>query len=265
MPLTKIDSPDDERLSGFRDIRERDLLGRHGLFIAEGKVVLRVLADSQTFGIEAVLVLESQLGTVQQILADRADVSVFVVGQEIMDGVTGFHVHRGVLALGRRRNPLLSGDLLQALPPMATILICIGISNHDNIGSIFRNAAALGCDAILLDQTCCDPLYRKSLRVSVGGVLKVPFARFEDRDVLLRQLNTAGFQQLALAPKGTHDIGAVTSTPRRAIYLGAEGDGLPAAILQAVQTVKIPMAAGFDSLNVASASAIALHRLVERM
>ena len=129
------------------------------------------------------------------------------------------------------------------------------------MGGIFRNAAAFGADAVLLDETCCDPLYRKAIRVSVGASLIVPFARVRGPSRLLDVLVEAGFEPIALSPRGAEPISALRRPDRAALLLGTEGPGLPGEILDRTRTVRIPMAADFDSLNVATASGIALHHL----
>jgi tRNA G18 (ribose-2'-O)-methylase SpoU len=132
------------------------------------------------------------------------------------------------------------------------------------MGSIFRNAAAFGADAVLLDETCCDPLYRKAIRVSVGATLKVPFASFADTAGFTATLARRGFEQVALSPSGQTDIRAAKSAERLALYLGTEGEGLPDSLLSRLRTVRITMSEGFDSLNVAAASAIALHHFSQQ-
>ncbi|GHD12037.1 hypothetical protein GCM10016234_15830 [Tianweitania populi] len=141
------------------------------------------------------------------------------------------------------------------------MVVLVGIANHDNVGAIFRNAAAFEADAVLLDETCCDPLYRKAIRVSVGAALKVPFARGGSASELADVLAKHDFNAVALSPSGAESLAAVTPTGRTAILLGTEGEGLPPALMQRLRTVRIPMSESFDSLNVATASAIALHRL----
>jgi tRNA G18 (ribose-2'-O)-methylase SpoU len=140
------------------------------------------------------------------------------------------------------------------------VAVLFGIANHDNMGGIFRNAAAFGADAVLLDADCCDPLYRKAIRVSVGGALVVSFARMRRGEDVLALLDRHGFTALALTPAGAADLKGVIPPARAAVLLGAEGPGLPANILSRASAVRIPMA-GFDSLNVATASGIVLHHL----
>jgi tRNA G18 (ribose-2'-O)-methylase SpoU len=258
----RIDDPDDPRIAAYRSIRERDLAGRHGTFIAEGKVVLNVLFSSGRFRADSVLVLENRLaGLAETLERAPADMPVYVASQDVMDAIAGFHIHRGILAVGRRGSKPAVEDLLQALPQDALVVVPVGISNHDNIGSIFRNAAAFEADAVLMDETCCDPLYRKAIRVSVGAVLKVPFTIARDAVALLQLLGAQGFEVLALSGSGTTEIGEIEPGGRKALLLGTEGQGLPDELMRAARTVRIPMSSGMDSLNVAAASAIALHRL----
>ena len=262
MTIVQIDDPSDPRLAPYRDIRERDLASRDGLFIAEGKVVLDVLLSARRFEPLSILLLESRVAGMEKTLAKALPaLPVYVAPASVMDAVAGFNVHRGVLAAVRRRPPEAVDELIAGLPRQALVLALVGISNHDNVGSIFRNAAAFGVDAVLLDRTSCDPLYRKAIRVSVGASLKVPFAVADDVGELIASLGAAGFEQYALSPRGRLDIGAVAPPLRAALYLGTEGEGLPESIMSGMTTVRIPIAPGFDSLNVAAASAVALHRL----
>lgn len=260
--IIRIDDPADPRVAPYLSIRERDLAGREGRFIAEGKVVLNVLFAARRFEAESALVLENRLAGLTETLALAPHgMPVYVAGQSVLDAIAGFHIHRGVLAVGRPAAPPDARALLGSLPEQALVLALVGISNHDNAGAIFRNAAAFGADAIFLDATCCDPLYRKAIRVSVGAALKVPFTVAGDRNELAATLAEAGFTSLALSPAGNTDIGEVRPAPRTALFLGTEGEGLPPALMKTMTTVRIPIARGFDSLNVAAASAIALHRL----
>jgi len=181
-----------------------------------------------------------------------------------MDAIAGFPIHRGILAIGRMRPPETASELLAALPARALVVVLIGIANHDNVGAIFRNAAAFGADAVLLDATSCDPLYRKAIRVSVGAALKVPFATGESVESLLDALDRHRFMPIALSPRGKDDIRATARSGRVALVLGTEGEGLPESLMSKMRTARIAMAPGFDSLNVGTASAIALHELWDR-
>ena len=259
--LFDVSDPDDPRVAAYRDIRERDLVGRQGLFIAEGEVVLRMLATSAECEVLSVLVADKRVGALNPILSQLpSDVPVYAAGQAVMDAVVGFPIHRGILALGRRRQVREAGDLLSGLGAQALVLALSGIANHDNMGGLFRNAAAFGVDAVILDETCCDPLYRKAIRVSVGASLILPYATLGGD--LVAGLLAAGLEPLALTPAGDCDLADLEPPPRAAVILGAEGPGLSEAILSRARGVRIPMAAGFDSLNVATTSGIVLHHLV---
>lgn len=256
----RIDDPADPRVAAYLSIRERDLAGRQGRFIAEGKVVLNVLFSAARFAVESALVLENRLqGLADTLRKAPSSMPLYIASQAVMDGIAGFHIHRGVLAVGHRRVSEEPETLIASLPRRAVVVVLVGISNHDNVGAIFRNAAAFGADAVLLDATCCDPLYRKAIRVSVGAALKVPFAMATNAEALADLLGAAGFQQIALSPAGIREIRNSAPADRVALYLGAEGPGLPDKLTSRLETVKIEMAPGFDSLNVAAASAIALH------
>ena len=262
LDLIRIDDPGDPRIACYRDIREKDLSGREGLFVAEGKVVLSVLFAARRFEVESVLLLENRVAGMQETLAAMPEgTPVYVASQDIIDRIAGFHLHRGVLALGRRRTGERFSELVASLPEKALVVALVGISNHDNAGAIFRNAAAFGADAVILDETSCDPLYRKAIRVSVGAALKVPFVQGGGADAMIAALDEAGFSVLALSPAGKAEITDLAPAARMALVLGSEGEGLPAGLLAKLRTVRIGMAPGFDSLNVAAASAVALHHL----
>jgi tRNA G18 (ribose-2'-O)-methylase SpoU len=267
-PLT-IETPDDLRIAEFRDIRERDLTGRQNRFIAEGTVVLRMLADAHAtgrgFSAEKILLLRNRLDGVAEILDTFPnDVPVYVADADVLDGIVGFNMHRGVLALGRREQATET-MLLDALPEQALVLVGCGISNHDNAGSMFRNAAAFRADAILLDETCCDPLYRKALRVSVGSVLSMPYHRGGDALALLSSLAERGFAIWTLSPRGETDIRQIPASGRMALVVGTEGEGLPEAVLSRFRSACIPQSEGLDSLNVATATGIALFAISSAM
>lgn len=255
-----ITDPADPRIAAYRDVRERDLIGREGHFIAEGEVVLRMLIRSPRHAAVSLLLAEKRVAALVPLLEELPDnVPVYSAGQEVLDAIAGFPLHRGILALGRRE-PLPSADaLLAGLGPRALVVVLFGIGNHDNMGGIFRNAAAFGADVVLLDPTCCDPLYRKAIRVSVGATLLVPTARLDGDAVDL--LTRHGFAALALSPAGETTLAALRRPDRAAVLLGSEGPGLPAGLLARTRTVRIPMASGFDSLNVATTSGIVLHHL----
>jgi tRNA G18 (ribose-2'-O)-methylase SpoU len=261
--LIAVEDPDDPRIEPYRAVRERDLAGREGRFVAEGEVVLRVLLTGSRFLAESVLVSQKRAAALESLLARvPPGVPVYVAPQAVMVGIVGFPIHRGLLAIGRRGPARSAAELLSTLPPTAIVLGLVGLANHDNVGGIFRNAAAFGADAVLLDETSCDPLYRKAIRVSVGAALTIPFARGGPGGEMLDALTEAGFEALALTPAGAEPLSVLRRAPRTALLLGAEGPGLPPEVLARTRTVRIPMADGFDSLNVATASGIALHHLM---
>ncbi|RCW28014.1 tRNA G18 (ribose-2'-O)-methylase SpoU [Ciceribacter lividus] len=261
---TEITDPDDPRIAEFRHIRERDLTGREGRFVAEGTVVLRMLAAAHRAGrgirVEKILLLRNRAAGLSDVLSLFPDnVPVYEAEAPVIDAIAGFHLHRGVLALGVRDTAPPLKELLRALPEEALVLAACGISNHDNIGAMFRNAAAFGARAVILDETCCDPLYRKALRVSVGSVLTMPYAREGSILDMLGALAEAGFAIWALSPKGETEIRDIAPSPRLALVMGTEGEGLPPAVLSRFHTARIAQSPDLDSLNVGTASGIALY------
>ena len=265
-PFIPIDDPEDPRVAAYRHVRERDLVGRDGGFIAEGEVVLRVLVMGGGPHRAASLLIDpkrlDKLGPL--IAALPEETPVYAASQAVLDAIAGFPLHRGILAHGLRAPDPGAAALLAGLGDQALVLALHGVANHDNMGGLFRNAAAFGVDAVVLDPTCCDPLYRKAIRVSVGAALKVPFARVRGDEDLLDRLEAAGLQVLALSPQGAEPLAGVTRPPRAALLLGAEGPGLPADVLACARTLSIAMSPGWDSLNVAAAAAVALHELTRR-
>lgn len=244
-------------------MRERDLAGREGLYVIEGRVVLEKAVAADPGALASVLLAEARLAPLGDVLAGLPEATpVYAASQAVMDAIVGFPIHRGVLALGRRRDRA-AAELLAGLPERALLLGLVGIANHDNMGGLFRNAAAFGADAVLLDATCCDPLYRKAIRVSVGAAVTTPFARLAPDADMVAELQDASFEVVALSPAGAADLRDYAPGPRTAVLLGAEGSGLPASVLDRARTVRIPMAGGFDSLNVATACGIVLHHVAQ--
>ncbi|MBC8716957.1 RNA methyltransferase [Ochrobactrum sp. Marseille-Q0166] len=260
--VVEIADSNDQRLAAYKNIREKDLVGRQQRFIAEGKVVLNVLFSEATrFETESLLILENRLNGLQDQLAHLpSGVEVYSVPQSVIDEVAGFHVHRGILAVGRRKPQPELADVITRLPETALVVVLCGISNHDNVGSIFRNAAAFEADCVFMDKTCCDPLYRKAIRVSVGATLKVPYFHGSNIETIVAELQAAEFNILALSPSSELNIYQAARNKRQALLLGTEGEGLPAHLLTQLTGARIPMSSQFDSLNVATASGIALSR-----
>ena len=238
-------------------MRERDLTGgADGRFIVEGKVPLSILLTRSRFQIESLFLCETRLNPLSGLLAQvPSDVPVYTAPQALMDEIAGFPIHRGVLACAAKGQPLRLNEVLSG----QRVLVLNEISNHDNVGAAFRNAAAFGADGIVLDAGSCDPLYRKAIRVSSGASLWLPYHQAGSGMDHIAALKHAGFTIWALTPSETaaalYDL---TIPDKLAVILGAEGPGLPNRMLEATQTVQIPMAQGFDSVNVATAGAIAL-------
>lgn len=243
-------------------MRERDLAGREGLFVAEGEVVLRLLLRQRRSAVVSLLVAEKRVAGLTEIIEMLPhDVPVYAATQDVMDGIAGFHLHRGILAIAQRPPEPSADELLAGLGPSALVVGLYGIGNHDNMGGIFRNAAAFGADAVVLASDCCDPLYRKAIRVSVGAVFIVPFARMKRDEDGLALFARHGLTVLAFTPGGKLPLAEVGPRARVAALFGAEGPGLAPEILAGARAVRIPMAAGFDSLNVATTAGIALSHL----
>ncbi|MDB5438066.1 MAG: methyltransferase [Caulobacteraceae bacterium] len=260
----EIDDPDDPRVAAYREIKERDLVGRQGRFIAEGEVVLRLLLRSAHYRPLSLLIDRKRVPALAPLLEQVPElVPIYAAGQDALDAIAGFHLHRGILALGEAAPSPGPDQLLAAMPDRALVLALVGIGNHDNMGGLMRNAAAFGANLVLIDSGCCDPLYRKAIRVSVGASLILPWARVDGGgEAMLSLLQAAGFEVLAFSPAGAEPLASLAGAPRAAVMLGPEGPGLSASLLAKTRTVSIEMAPGFDSLNVATAGAIALHHLM---
>jgi tRNA G18 (ribose-2'-O)-methylase SpoU len=232
-----------------------------GLYIAEStKVIGRAIAAGHRP--RSVLLQEKWLPDVEPLLEEFPDVPVYVGEPEVLEALTGFHLHRGALA-AMHRPPLRPVE--DVIAGARRVVILEDIVDHTNVGAIFRSVAGLGADAVLVSERCADPLYRRSVRVSMGTVLQVPWTRLPDWTTSRRILDDAGFHVAALA-LSDEAVGLDAFEPnppeRLAIALGTEGDGLSRAALAAADTVlTIPMQHGVDSLNVASASAVALWAL----
>jgi len=265
-----ISDPADTRVDDYRrlsDARARRQMeagdpasGHPGFFVAEGVPVIRRLLASRRH-VRSVLVDPARLAVLADDLTGL-DVSapVYVAEPEVLEALAGFDVHRGALAAADRW-PLPEPAAL--LPAARNVAVLEGINDHENLGVIFRNAAGLGIDAVFLCPRCCDPLYRRSVRVSMGHVLSVPWARLEPWPGGLERLRAAGFTVVALTPgPGAEPLEGPAPGERVALLLGAEGSGLsPAALAGADQRRRIPMAPGIDSLNVASAAAVAFYKI----
>lgn len=260
--LIEIDDPEDPRIENYRAVRERDLVGRAGIFIAEGKVVVEKLIGSAEYRPHSMLIAAKRVQALGPLLTRLPDeVPVFTAAKPVLDAIAGFAMHRGILAVGRRTAAPTADELLSTLRGPADVLLLSGIANHDNLGGIFRNAAAFGAAAVLLDSDCCDPLYRKAIRVSVGAALMVRHARLSRGEDALALLAGHDFEPVALSPAGAALLANWRPGPRNAVLLGAEGPGLSPDLINRARSLRIEMAGDFDSLNVATTSGIVLHHL----
>ena len=291
MHLTiQVDRKDDPRLTPYLSIREKDLTSGHGArFIIEGKVTLETALRRGRFKLESVFLAESRVAPLAELLdLVPEDVPVLVAPQAVMDAVAGFPKHRGVLACGLKGEIPAPREFLGPSPPVgeaaakrsegeapqtapldprkqgekSPLLLLSDLSNHDNVGACFRNAAAFGAGAVLMDGQCCDPLYRKAIRVSSGSTLWLPYAHGGTGIDMVNAAKAAGYEVWAMTPR--MEAAPLTSLPlpdKVAILLGAEGPGLTDDLIAACTPVRIPMSEGFDSVNVATAGAIALAHL----
>ena len=277
--LFPVTDPADARLADYRNIPDPELVARGGLFVAEGRfVVQRLLFRGARFQIRSLMVTRPALAALiqpspQDRLRNPADlctvldldcpVPVYVVPQELMNTVTGFNIHRGCLAIGVRR----AAEPWTAVVKGARRVVALeGVSNADNVGGIFRNAAAFGVDGVLLGPACADPLYRKAIRTSMGAALSVPFADAHPWPGILDLLREHGFAIVAMTlDDGAAPLREVASTigvRPAVVLLGHEGSGLSEpALARCTHRARIPITAGVDSLNVAAAAAIALYEM----
>ncbi|PXY20221.1 TrmH family RNA methyltransferase [Prauserella flavalba] len=266
-PLIYLDDPADGRLDEFRDLttadRRPDRPGGRGLVIAEGTVVVRRLLESR-YRVRALLGVERRFAELADDLAD-VTAPAYVTSADTMAEVVGFHLNRGVLAVADR---VPQPPLTEVLAGARVLAVLEGVGDHENLGSLFRNAAALGVDGVLLGPGCADPLYRRSVRVSMGHVLRVPFTRLDDWPGALEVVREHGFPIAALTPRpGAVELTKLPSVAgeRVALMLGSEGHGLSEqALASADLAVRIPMAGGVDSLNIATAAAVAFYEVTGR-
>ena len=264
MAVVPVEDPADPRVADYVGLtdaalrRRVELGGGAGIFIAEGPLVIRRLLRS-AYRVRSVLVTPRQLESLHDDLA-ALKAPVLVAAPAVMNAVVGFAIHRGALAAADRRPLPAPGEMLATARRVAVLE---DINDHENLGAVFRSAAALGVDAVLLSPGCCDPLYRRAVRVSMGHVLSVPYATVEPWPDGLAGIAAAGFRAVALTPAPDAvpvDRLGLRHADRVALLLGSEDRGLtPGAQATAHVRARIPMAPGVDSLNVAAAAAIAFH------
>ena len=255
--------PADSRVEDFRDLnsvdRRPDLPTGKGLVIAEGVLVAQRMLASR-FRPHAFLGTQRRLLELADDLAD-AGAPYYRAPAEVMAEVVGFHLNRGVLGAARRAPELTVSDVIRGA---RTVAVLEGVNDHENLGSIFRNAAGLGVDGVIFGTGCADPLYRRAVRVSMGHALLVPFAKAQQWPADLNTLRDNGFRLLAMTPNPAAQTLAEAidglADQKVAILVGAEGPGLTETAMRASDTrVRIPMARGTDSLNVATAAALAFY------
>jgi tRNA G18 (ribose-2'-O)-methylase SpoU len=261
----RIDDPDDPRIDDYRNVPDPELIARRGLFVAEGRLVVRRLLESGRWHVRSLLVTETALVSVRDALAEHPLLPVYIVEQPVMNRIAGFNIHRGCLALGERR---ALADWRALAATSRTLAILERIGNADNVGSIVRSAAAFGVDGVLLGPACADPLYRKAIRTSMGAALAIPFARAEPWPDVLAGLREDGWVIIGLTPSADdtlRDSVDAAHGRKTALVVGHEGDGLSAEALAACgRHARVPMAHGVDSLNAATAAAIAMYELSMR-
>ena len=257
--MTRIESLADPRVAEYHNISNPDALLRGGLFVAEGRLVVRRLLSNPRFRTHSVLVTAAAYDALKDSVDTKA-VEVFVVDQPTMNGIAGFNIHRGCLALAHRPPPSTLADL--PLAHARRVVVMEGVNNPDNVGGIFRSAAAFATDAVVLGPACSDPLYRKSIRTSMAATLALPFADAGAWPEAVDLLRSYGLHVLALTPAADasplEDFGR--DFDRIAILVGSEGEGLSQNVLEAADNrVRIRMTGSGDSLNVTVAASIALH------
>ena len=257
-----ISDPDDERIGDYRALTDVELRTKweppNGLFIAEGELVIQ-RALRAGYRMRSALVDEKR---VDQLSGLPPASPLYAASQPVLESITGFHVHRGILASFHRKPPQAVAEVLAGA---RRLVVLEGLNTHTNLGALFRSAAALGMDGVLLSPDCADPLYRRAVRVSMGEVFAIPYAKADDWPSALEAIRSAGFTLLAMTP-AADAVPLASLTPaqrdRPALLLGAEGPGLTRRALAASDVrVVIPMHHEVDSLNVATAAAIAFFEL----
>lgn len=262
--LVEVGDPADPRLRDYVDLRDtqlrRSIEAEHGIFIAEGEKVVRRAVEAG-YPVRSLLMAPRWLDGLADVLDRAGDAPCFVLSEKLAEQVTGFHVHRGALASLLRR-PLPSVE--DVLTGASRVVVLEDIVDHTNVGAVIRSAAGLGIDAVLLSPRCADPLYRRALKVAMGAVFAMPYARMTDWYGGLDSLRARGFHVVALTPAADAVplAEAVAGRPKVALVLGSEGPGLSHRWMTSADTrAAIPMARGVDSLNVGAAAAIACYVL----
>lgn len=266
MPLIRVNDPDDPRIAAYRNVPDHTLLTEQGLFVAEGRLVVRRLIESPRLATRSVMVTNTALVPLRDLFDTREALPVYLVPQSVMNGITGFNLHRGSLALGERPRPCRWQEIVTGA---RRVVALERVGNADNVGSVFRSATAFGIDGVLLEPGCTDPLYRKAIRTSMGAALSMPFAAAEPWPDVLHELRRDGWVVLAMTPsvraQPLREIIPTIADRQVVVVMGHEGDGISAEALDAcTHHARIPMAGRVDSLNVAVATAIVLYTLTAR-
>lgn len=261
--IVAIVDPTDTRLGDYTSLRDvqlrRSLEASEGLFVAEGQKVVR-RAVQAGYAVRSFLMTQRWLADLEPELAMASDADCYLVSDDVAERVTGFHIHRGALAsMQRQRLPTIDAVLATAV----RLVVLEDLVDHTNVGAAFRSAAALGADAVLVSPRCADPLYRRSIKVSMGAVFSLPWTRLVDWYDTVPLLRAAGFTTVALTPADdASSIDEMSSSHKSALLVGSEGPGLSARWANAADVrARIPMVAGIDSLNVAAATAVACFAL----
>lgn len=260
MPVIRIEQFDDPRLADYRSVSDAELLRRRNRFVAEGRLVIERLLEAG-HRVESMLLNDASFRALEPLIAQLpADVPVYLCETSEFAAITGFNLHRGCLALAERPQPLAVRDVIR---DAELVLVLEAVTDADNVGSVFRNAAAFGA-SVILSETCCDPLYRKAIRTSMGATLRTPYARMNNWPDELATLKTEGFTIIALTLRADAvELRAhAQRQPRQklALVVGTEGPGLSAAVESIADVcVRIPISADVDSLNLATATGIALY------
>ena len=264
LPGIKVSSIDDPRVASYRHIAAPQALLELGVFVAEGRLVVRRLLELRQWAIESILLTPAAAETISDVLP-LTNAPVYIVDQDVMNGIAGFNIHRGCLALVRRpETPTL--DRIAA-GPLWRVLVLEGINNPDNVGGLFRTAAAFGIELVVLGPNCGDPLYRKAIRTSMGATLSVPFVKAPQWPGAIWDLRTDGFTVVALTPAmSAAPLEDVRPSAKLALLVGSEGEGLTRDAFDAATLLaRIPMSQAVDSLNVTTAASIAMyHCFAER-
>jgi tRNA G18 (ribose-2'-O)-methylase SpoU len=298
MPIVTVCTAHDARIAEYRSIGDGPRLRTAGLFVAEGRLVVRQLLEETRLQTRSLLITQAALQSLEDVVDDNTPFPVYVAGQSIVNDIVGFNIHRGCLGLGVRPLPISVAELIghpaarmhteKAAPDgsdglpngreghgvspvdassVSRLVVLEAVSNVDNVGGIFRSVASLGGHAVMIGPGCGDPLYRKSIRTSIGATLRVPFATPTAWPEALHELRAAGFTIVALTPHPRAEpleelASDLRARARVAVLVGAEGEGLSASALECADVhARIPMAPGIDSINVTVATAIALYRI----